>query len=59
MCYNDFKIKIKLFKYKRFKDGRCIYKNTEFSHLNTSHYPYTSPHPTAGRDGHTFFQKKA
>ena len=25
--------------------------------LTNSHYPYTSPHPTAGRDGQTFFKK--
>ena len=30
---NGFTIKIKLFRYKRFKDGRCAYKNTESSHL--------------------------
>ena len=34
MCYNDFTVKIKLFRYKRFKDGRYIYKITKFSHLN-------------------------
>ena len=27
MCYNGFTIKIDLFKSKRFKDGRCTYKN--------------------------------
>ena len=27
-------VKINLFKYKRFKDGRCRYKNTGSSHLN-------------------------
>jgi len=35
MCYNGFTIKIKLFKSKRFKDGKCtyMYKNTGLSHL--------------------------
>ena len=33
MCYNVFTIKINLFEYKRFKHGRCTYKNTGSSHL--------------------------
>ena len=28
------KIKVNLVKYKRFKDGKCTYKNTSSSHLN-------------------------
>ena len=28
-----FTVKINLFKYKRFKDGRCRYKNTGSRHL--------------------------
>ena len=51
MCYNDFKIEIKLFKYKRFKDGGVSTKIPSSATLTNSHYPYTSPHPTAGRDG--------
>ena len=34
MCYNGFIIKINLFKYKRFKDGRCRYRIIVSSHLN-------------------------
>ena len=34
MCYNVFTIKINFFKYKRFQDGRCMYKNSGWSHLN-------------------------
>ena len=34
MCHNRFKIQIDLFKYERFKDGGCAYKNTGSSHLN-------------------------
>ena len=26
MCYNEFTIKIKLFRYRRFKDEKCAYK---------------------------------
>ena len=33
-CYNVRTVKINLFKSKRFKDGRCTYKNTGSSHLN-------------------------
>ena len=33
MCHNRFTIHIDLFKYKRFKDGGCPYKNTGSSHL--------------------------
>ena len=33
-CYNVLTVKINLFKSKRFKDGRCTYKNTGSSHLN-------------------------
>ena len=33
MCHNRFTIQIDLFKYKRFKDGGCAYKNTGSSHL--------------------------
>ena len=28
MCYNRFTVQIDLFKYKRFKDEGCAYKNT-------------------------------
>ena len=34
MCYNVFTIKINFFKYKRFQNGRCTYKNSGWSHLN-------------------------
>ena len=34
MCYNGVIIKINLFKYKRFKDGRCRYRIIVSSHLN-------------------------
>ena len=34
MFHDRFTIKIDLFKYKRFKDGGCAYKNTGSSHLN-------------------------
>ena len=34
MCHNRFTIQIDLFKYKRFKDGGCAYKNTGSSHRN-------------------------
>ena len=33
MCYNEFTIKIKLFRYKRLKHGRCAYENVGSSHL--------------------------
>ena len=33
MCHNRFTVQIDLFKYKRFKDGGCAYKNTGSSHL--------------------------
>ena len=33
MCHNCFTIQIDLFKYKRFKDEGCAYKNTGSSHL--------------------------
>ena len=33
MCHNRFTIQIDFFKYKRFKDGGCAYKNTGSSHL--------------------------
>ena len=29
MCYDVFNMKIKLFKYKRFKDGGCAYKKID------------------------------
>ena len=35
MCCNVFTTKINLFWYKRFKDGRCTYKNTGSSHLKS------------------------
>ena len=35
ICYDDFTIKTNLFKCKRFKDGRCTYKNTGSSHLKS------------------------
>jgi len=34
ICNNRFTIQIDLFKYQRFKDGGCAYKNTGLSHLN-------------------------
>ena len=34
MCYNGFTIKIKLIKYKRFKDGRCRYRIIVSSQVN-------------------------
>ena len=40
MCYNVFTIKINFFRYKRFKDGRCTYKNNGSSHLNEKIYIY-------------------
>ena len=36
MCHNRFTIQIDLFKYKRFKDGGCAYKNTESRHLKVA-----------------------
>ena len=36
MCHNRFTIQIDLFKYKRFKDEGCAYKNTGSSHLNVN-----------------------
>ena len=33
MCHNCFTIQIDLFKYKRFKDEGCAYKNTGSSQL--------------------------
>ena len=41
MCYKEFTINIKLFKYKWFKGGRYAYKNTETSHLKVS-LPYSA-----------------
>ena len=39
VCYNGFTIKIDLFKSKRFKDGRCTYKNTGSSqHKFANHF---------------------
>ena len=35
MCYNGFTTKINLFKYKRFKDGKCRYKSIVSSHLKS------------------------
>ena len=34
MCYNVFKIKINLLKYKRFRDTRCTQTNAGSNHLN-------------------------
>ena len=42
MCYNGFTIKINLFKSKRFEDGRCTYKNTGSSHLNSPRFLFLS-----------------
>ena len=36
MCYKEFTINTKLFKYKWFKGGRNAYKNTATSHLKVS-----------------------
>ena len=50
MCYNDFTIKIYLFKSKRFNDGRCTYKNTGSSHLNWSQKAQSSDRATREKD---------
>ena len=41
MCYKEFTINTKLFKYKWFKGGRYAYKNTASSHLKVS-LPYSA-----------------
>ena len=36
MGHTRFTVQIDLFKYKRFKDGGCAYKNTESRHLKVA-----------------------
>ena len=42
MCHDRFTIQINLFKYKRYKDGGCAYKNPGLSHLNVSNTAVTT-----------------
>ena len=40
MCHNRFTIQIDLFRYKRFKDGGCAYKNTGLRPPQWFYYGY-------------------
>ena len=38
MCYNGFTIKINMYKYKSFKDGRCAHKKNGLRHLKVNKF---------------------